>query len=97
MNIQSMHCKCKSLPSKFNLDINCSIFICVLWRTPWRNGSASDSRSEGCVFKSRRGQQYFCPSFVVFFVCGLELTNGKTFSVLPYHVTVIKLSSFRQV
>ena len=26
-------------------------------RTPWRNGSASDSRSEGCVFKSRRGQQ----------------------------------------
>ena len=24
--------------------------------TPWRNGSASDSRSEGCVFESRRGQ-----------------------------------------
>ena len=24
-------------------------------RTSWRNGSASDSRSEGCVFKSRRG------------------------------------------
>ena len=24
--------------------------------TLWRNGSASDSRSEGCVFKSRRGQ-----------------------------------------
>ena len=31
--------------------------------TPWRNGSASDSRSEGCVFKSRRGQ---CGSFVFF-------------------------------
>ena len=29
-------------------------------QTPWRNGSASDSRSEGCVFKSRRGQQNFC-------------------------------------
>ena len=28
--------------------------------TPWRNGSASDSRSEGCVFKSRRGQRNFC-------------------------------------
>ena len=27
--------------------------------TPWRNGSASDSRSEGCVFKSRRGQIEF--------------------------------------
>ena len=25
--------------------------------TPWRNGSASDSRSEGCVFESRRGQR----------------------------------------
>ena len=25
-------------------------------KTPWRNGSASDSRSEGCLFKSRRGQ-----------------------------------------
>ena len=23
--------------------------------TPWWNGSASDSRSEGCVFESRRG------------------------------------------
>lgn len=27
--------------------------------TLWRNGSASDSRSEGCVFESRRGQQVF--------------------------------------
>ena len=27
--------------------------------TPWRNGSASDSRSEGCVFESRRGQVHF--------------------------------------
>jgi hypothetical protein len=27
--------------------------------TPWRNGSASDSRSEGCVFESRRGQKFF--------------------------------------
>ena len=27
--------------------------------TPWRNGSASDSRSEGCVFESRRGQKIF--------------------------------------
>ena len=27
--------------------------------TPWRNGSASDSRSEGCVFESRRGHNSF--------------------------------------
>ena len=33
--------------------------------TPWRNGSASDSRSEGCVFKSRRGQKYFFYIFVL--------------------------------
>ena len=31
----------------------------ILYLTPWRNGSASDSRSEGCVFKSRRGQLFF--------------------------------------
>ena len=31
------------------------------WETSWRNGSASDSRSEGCVFKSRRGHN--CMSF----------------------------------
>ena len=31
-------------------------------QTPWRNGSASDSRSEGCVFESRRGQ-HFLPLF----------------------------------
>ena len=28
------------------------------YETPWRNGSASDSRSEGCVFESRRGQLF---------------------------------------
>ena len=27
--------------------------------TRWRNGSASDSRSEGCVFKSRPGHPFF--------------------------------------
>ena len=31
--------------------------------TPWRNGSASDSRSEGCVFESRRGHTSFFFSF----------------------------------
>ena len=35
--------------------------VCSVITTPWRNGSASDSRSEGCVFESRRGQdQLFC-------------------------------------
>ena len=31
---------------------------CMKYKTPWRNGSASDSRSEGCVFKSRRGHLF---------------------------------------
>ena len=33
--------------------------VIELYLTPWRNGSASDSRSEGCVFESRRGQKTF--------------------------------------
>ena len=35
------------------------LFYSVIIVTPWRNGSASDSRSEGCVFESRRGQNHF--------------------------------------
>ena len=34
-------------------------FVPCLIVTPWRNGSASDSRSEDCVFESRRGQLIF--------------------------------------
>ena len=48
--------------------------------TPWRNGSASDSRSEGCVFKSRRGHS-FSPSnllFDEFFMYELILTSLST-------------------
>ena len=35
------------------------LFYSLINVTPWRNGSASDSRSEGCVFESRRGQNIF--------------------------------------
>ena len=34
------------------------IFLVVNIKTPWRNGSASDSRSEGCVFESRRAHTF---------------------------------------
>ena len=34
------------------------LYFLLLQLTPWRNGSASDSRSEGCVFKSRRGHSW---------------------------------------
>ena len=36
-----------------------SIVLSSGQKTPWRNGSASDSRSEGCVFESRRGQLFY--------------------------------------
>ena len=43
--------------NKYNFGKRCAELHVALWR----NGSASDSRSEGCVFKSRRGQVlYFC-------------------------------------
>ena len=31
----------------------------MVCKTPWRNGSASDYRSEGWVFESRPGQRYY--------------------------------------
>mgnify|MGYP007117646584 CR=1 FL=1 len=34
-------------------------------RDPWRNGGASDSRSKGCVFDSRRVHLYMPRSCVV--------------------------------
>ena len=43
-------------------------------KTPWRNGSASDSRSEGCVFESRRAHLFGC-SLAPFF--GLRGHRGK--------------------
>ena len=45
--------------------VNCVIAIKTLTylllpvMTLWRNGSASDSRSEGCVFESRQGHYLF--------------------------------------
>ena len=44
--------------------------------TPWRNGSASDSRSEGCVFKSRRGQLTF------FAIILITISIEKTVTIL---------------
>ena len=41
------------------------IYLFATKLTPWRNGSASDSRSEGCVFESRRGQNLFY--IIIFF------------------------------
>ena len=50
------------IPIEINLLAIIPIYVmnCAKLLTPWRNGSASDSRSEGCVFKSRRGQLSVC-------------------------------------
>ena len=50
--------------------------------TPWRNGSASDSRSEGCVFKSRRGQKFFCSFYCYRNKTFLISLFGRTFNFL---------------
>ena len=46
-----------SFPNNAGFYYYCNhILISRSYVTPWRNGRASDSRSEGCVFESRRGQ-----------------------------------------
>ena len=52
------------IATKHNPDKQAFLMFCyqeslISSLTPWRNGSASDSRSEGCVFESRRGQNDF--------------------------------------
>ena len=49
------------IATKHNPDKQAFLMFCyqeslISSLTPWRNGSASDSRSEGCVFESRRVQ-----------------------------------------
>ena len=43
---------------------------------PWRNGSASDSRSEGCVFDSRRVQFQF---FLIFKIQLSVIKDGSKY------------------
>ena len=50
--------------------------------TPWRNGSASDSRSEGCVFKSRRGQNHIFSSRKIQFSFSKYTNVDKYYSCL---------------
>lgn len=57
-------------------DFSCSEYkMCGKYvASSWRNGSASDSRSEGCVFESRRAQ-YFCThTKIIAKICFTSLT-----------------------
>ena len=64
----------------------------LLSRTSWSNGSASDSRSEGCVFESRRGQYQPTLEISCFFKKsfrkGLETLSGFVFQVKVLHFKV---------
>ena len=52
--------------------------------TPWRNGSASDSRSEGCVFESRRGHIKFSfPSFFHYHILFIGQRYSPIFWRIP--------------
>ena len=69
----------------------CTIFRGNYSKTPWRNGSASDSRSEGCVFKSRRGQIFFV--FMIKFCKMNELVNvGFIFQLYTYFRKIVRIS-----
>ena len=51
----------------------------IFYKTAWRNGSASDSRSEGCVFESRRGQNIlFLQKMDNFFLPFIQIITNKT-------------------
>ena len=53
----------------------------------WRNGSASDSRSEGCVFDSRQVQFYFFSNYSIFILFfKILLKQNKTNSPSPKSV-----------
>ena len=60
-----------------------SINLCctnVSWQTTsWRKGSPSDSRSEGCVFKSCRGQARILVQLVTYSCCRVLLQNPRSF------------------
>ena len=57
----------------------------------WRNGSASDSRSEGCVFESRRGQFNFCsPIYFLLLDISKCLSLSNFFSFVSIQIEEIK-------
>ena len=59
MNIRTRPVMLYRKPSRLLFTLN-KIKLPVMYvLTLWRNGSASDSRSEGCVFESRQGQKLF--------------------------------------
>ena len=46
--------------------------------TPWRNGGASDSRSEGCVFESRRGELLLLFILAIWILKGIQRRRNRS-------------------
>ena len=55
----------------------CCATVCC--QTSWRNGSASDSRPEGCVLKSRRGRATILFHLVSYSSYRVSVKNLRTF------------------
>ena len=62
MNIRIRPAMLYRKPSRLLFTLNIIKLPMMYDLTLWRNGSASDSRSEGCVFESRQGQMFFSTS-----------------------------------
>ena len=60
-------------------------------KTPWRNGSASDSRSEGCVFESRRGH-VFSHNFEFWKCCFYRIADSESVVPMRIFALISKLS-----
>ena len=60
----------------------------------WRNGSASDSRSEGCVFKSRQGHSLFTTNVKVDIVDNRKIKRQRKRALCIIEGRQIKRENF---
>ena len=64
-----------------SLSLRCVILRC---KTPCSNGSASDSRSEGCVFKSPRSQARISVELVSYRITEFRSRTQELFSTMTF-------------
>ena len=80
-NIQTPPVTLYRRPFRLLFTLNTLKFKVVCELTLWRNGSASDSRSEGCVFESRQGQYCFA-TFLFSTFTFLQQSMESTYEIL---------------
>ena len=72
----------------------------LLHLTPWRNGSASDSRSEGCVFESRRGHNnfvYIIYTYIYYDISDCIDIELKKMETIIKHIFISDSSTFHLI